>query len=96
MTALRHWITQVGIWLTQTGNVWLLFGYADESVSSRCWRLQAHSGWSQLRALVDWVALHAFGQRDHCFKAYIAEVTRRQLPPVLRQPGASPSKKGPQ
>lgn len=86
MTALRHWITQVGIWLTQSLNVWLFIGYADESVSSRCWRLRAFPGWSHLRAFVDAVALHVFGQQDHCLKAYEAELNRRQLPPQFRNP----------
>lgn len=82
--SFMHFITQVGIWITQTLNVWLLFGYADESVSSRCWRLRVHHGWSQLRFVVDFVALHVFRQQGHCQAAYMAELERRQLPPALR------------
>lgn len=84
MSWLRAFIVNVGIWITQTLNVWLFAGYADESVSSRCWRLRVHHGWSQLRFVVDLV-FGFFGQNNHCQAAYMAELERRQLPPSLRR-----------
>lgn len=83
MNLLKHFIVNVGIWLTQTLNVWLFLGYADESVSSRCWRLRAYHGWAQLRSVVDFVA-RFFGQENHCHAAYVAELQRRQYPPDFR------------
>lgn len=80
----RVWITQVLIWVTQSLNVWLFAGYADESVSSRCWRLRRFPVWCQLRQAVDWVALTFFGQASHCEQAFEAELWRRQVPPSLR------------
>lgn len=83
MNFLKHLALNVGIWITQTLNVWLFFGYADESVSSRCWRLRAYHGWSHLRFVVDLV-FSFFGQQNHCQAAYMAELERRQFPPALR------------
>ena len=66
-------IWQKLISLTQLLNVWVFQGKADESTSSRCFRLRhdPYMGWfwSRLMKLVNWL----FMDPDHCFKAYKAE-----------------------
>ena len=53
------------------------FGFADESISARCHRLQHSAAWGRARRLVD--ALF-FLEHDHCRHAYEAECNRQQLP----------------
>lgn len=60
-------------------------GWADETISSRAWRLSgAHPRWERMRRLVDWAFLRLRGQRHHCFEAWVAERMRLQLPPEMR------------
>lgn len=57
--------------------------WADETLSSRCWRLSlAGTDWP--RKLVDGLFL-LFGELDHCREAYESERLGRQLPPELRR-----------
>lgn len=61
-----------------SGKVW-----ADETLSSRCWRLSlAGTDWP--RKIVDGLFL-LFGELDHCREAYESERLGRQLPPELRR-----------
>lgn len=75
-------LTQLLIWLTQGGNV-LLGGYADESMSSRAYRmkLKGHKYWGWTADAIDKLF---FWQTDHCRNAWLQELDRRQLPPELR------------
>lgn len=60
-------------------------GWADETISSRCWRLSATlPTWERRRAAVDWVALHVFKEKDHCLESFTSERLMRQFPPELR------------
>ena len=60
----------------------LLWGWADESVSSRAWRMQhRRSRWYWTRRGVD-----AILGANHCQDAYISERNRTQSPPDLRDP----------
>ena len=56
-------------------------GYADETISARCWRRRAARPYTILRPVVDWLF---FFQRDHCRSAYESEVARSQLPKEYR------------
>lgn len=72
-------VRQVLIAVDQLGNA-LAGGFADETISSRCWRLQEQSPrWAVLRRVVD--ALFGAG---HCQGAYESERLRLQAPPELR------------
>ena len=54
------------------------FGYADETLSARCWRLQDKSTfWRRGRILVD--ALFFF-DKNHCYESYRSEILKRHLP----------------
>lgn len=75
-------LNQFLLWLTQGGNV-LMGGYADESMSSRAYRMQqkGHRYWGWTARAID--ALF-FWQTEHCKNAWRDELERRQLPPEFR------------
>lgn len=74
-------LKQIAIAVDQVGNT-LLGGYADETISSRAWRMSSSSGrWSIARSVIDAIF---FWMNDHCFEAYVSERLRQQLPPELR------------
>ena len=57
-------------------------GYADETLSSRAYRLELERGRSWARKLIDGIL---FFDKDHCKESYESEILRRQLPPSMRQ-----------
>lgn len=56
-------------------------GWADETLSSRCFRLEMERGITWPRRLVDTIL---FFDKDHCQESYLSEIERRQLPPSMR------------
>lgn len=78
------WRHQALLALDQAANALLLMGYADETISARCYRCQAHSRfWRAMCWLVDW--LFSRWERDHCLKSWQSEQRGTQLPPDYRQ-----------
>jgi hypothetical protein len=72
---------QILLAIDQLANA-LLGGWADETISSRAYRLQHGSRrWNLARLAID--ALF-FWQPDHCYEAYMSEVNRKQQDPELR------------
>ena len=75
---------QLLIALDQLANtvVWIKgdgFGYADETLSARAWRLRHQSGaWRRIDRLF-------FFDKDHCRTSYESEVRRKHLPAEYRQ-----------
>lgn len=57
-------------------------GYADETMSARCWRLRAQQPYAALRSAIDGLF---FLQVDHCKSSYESELERAQLPAEYRQ-----------
>jgi len=73
-------VKQALIALSQLLNTLFLGGYADETTSSRCWRMRDKSAaWNLLFGFVDWL----FGA-GHCEASYYSEMERLQFPPELR------------
>jgi hypothetical protein len=61
------------------------FGRADETISARLWRLSSESSyWAFFQGLVD-AMFDFFGESDHTYKAWTAELQRRHLPPAYRK-----------
>ncbi len=53
-------------------------GYADETLSARCWRLRNSSKyWGVARKAVDMLF---FFDKNHCYESYKSEILQRQLP----------------
>ena len=77
------WRHQILLALDQALNVFPLRGYADETISARCWRLQSHSHfWRFMLRFVDW--LFSRWEKGHCLKSWQAEQRGSQLPPEYR------------
>lgn len=58
----------------------LCFGYADETLSARAYRLR-NDGWFWQYKMINMVF---FWQYDHCEGSYLSELERRQLPVEYR------------
>lgn len=77
-------LMQLAIAVDQVANA-VLGGWADETLSSRAWRLSGHNrAWALARRFIDALALALFRQREHCFEAYISERLRLHSPPEER------------
>lgn len=74
-------LKQFAISIDQTINT-LFGGWADESLSSRAFRMEMEKGITWPRKLIDGIL---FFDPDHCQQSYLSEVERRQLPPGMRQ-----------
>lgn len=59
----------------------LFGGFADETLSSRAYRLELERERSWARKLIDGIL---FFDKDHCKESYESEILRRQLPPSMR------------
>ena len=76
---MPRWLLQVLIAVDQLINA-LLWGFADETLSARAWRMQHRSRrWGFARRLFD-----ALLGPEHCFESYISERLRAQSPPEER------------
>lgn len=73
-------IKQILIALDQLINA-ILGGYADETMSSRCWRLKQTQPFKVLRPIIDVIF---FLELNHCQASYESEVLRSQEPPEFR------------
>lgn len=60
----------------------LFGGMADETLSSRAYRLELERGRFWARKLIDGIL---FFDKDHCKESYESEILRRQLPPSMRE-----------
>ena len=71
---------KIGIALTQGMNA-VIGGWPDESISSRSYRQRHKAFWGKMYVVINYIF---FWQKDHCKKAYNAEVERRHSPPETR------------
>ncbi len=76
-----HWFWQVLIAFDQQLNA-ILFGFADETLSSRAWRAYTNGRMFGLifKPIIDFITFNP----EHCKQAYEAELKRRQLPHDFR------------
>ena len=73
---LKLYILNILIAFDQFVNV-LFLGQPDETISSRAWRCKdANSFWKVMHSLINKLF---FFQKDHCYKAYLAELERKHI-----------------
>jgi hypothetical protein len=77
-TTFKEWVYQVFIAIDQLANT-LLLGSADETISSRCYRLNHIKAYRAAEIFVNCL-FFPFQGWNHCKNAYIKEVLGRQLP----------------
>lgn len=80
---IKHAAWQAAIAFDQLINciVWIRgdgFGYADETLSARAWRLRGQS------TAYLWINRLFWWQENHCLESYDAEINRRQMPVEYR------------
>lgn len=78
---MQDYLLQILIAIDQLANA-LLFGFADETLSSRAYRAdQKDLIFGKIfRPCIDFIF---FFQEEHCHQAYLEEIDKRQLPPDL-------------
>ena len=75
-------LMQVLIAIDQLANT-IFNGYADETLSSRAHRRQHKNRfWKYGRIVIDTIF---FFQKEHCKKAYLSELERKQYPKDFRE-----------
>lgn len=79
---IKRYLIQLLIAIDQLINV-LLFGYADETLSSRAWRSYEKGKifGKIFKPLIDTLF---FFQKNHCYESYLFERRKMQQPPELR------------
>ena len=76
--ALLWHLKQIAIAVDQLVNT-LLGGWADETLSSRCWRWDKDGVRSWPRTSLDWLFRVLFRDPDHCRESYLSERDGDQL-----------------
>ena len=79
--AFMHWLKQVAVAVDQLVNALTPGGWADETISARCWRLRQRRGWNVARLVIDTIL---FFDPNHCEESYISEQKRTQCAPEYR------------
>ena len=78
---MLEWLTRVAAWMSQTLNLFLLFGHHDQTVSARAYINRHHPGWNRARKTINAIF---FWQVDHCYQSHLSDV--RFARDVLAQP----------
>lgn len=78
-----NYLHRLAISIDQLLNVLVCNGAPDETMSSNCWRMeQKGRPWGFMRRVIDAIF---FLDKDHCYKAFHAELQRRQMPRGFRK-----------
>lgn len=86
---IKSRLRNIAITLDQSAWVFITLGKAspDETISAALWRMETQGKLAGriFRPAVDWVARVFFKDHQHCFRAFMAEIDRRQYPPSYRE-----------
>ena len=77
-------VKQTLIALDQLINTFIKGGYADETISARCYRQRNDPAWGIWVGRIDWIFLVMLNEYSHCFQSYLNEKQRSQLPEEYR------------
>lgn len=81
---IKQYIKNVFIWIDQGINTIILFGYPDETLSSRFYRWYRDDKYKYPMIILDKIAT-LLGDKNHCYNSYLSEKLNRQLPPEFRK-----------
>lgn len=79
----RDRLKQILIAIDQLINTFVWYGdsFCDETLSAKAYRMTDTSiGWRDFHVCIDWVFKVFFKEDNHCYKSYLAEIKRSQLP----------------
>ena len=79
---IREHLYQIVIAIDQLVNT-LFGGYADETISARCYRKRHKRYWAVLRFLLDLI-FYPIDGKGHCMQAFNNEQQRVHMPSVYR------------
>lgn len=82
--SIKQYIKNVLIWIDQGINTIILFGYPDETLSSRFYRWYRDDKCKYPMIILDKIAM-LLGDKNHCYNSYLSEELNRQLPPEFRK-----------
>lgn len=81
---IKQYIKNIFIWIDQGINTIILFGYPDETLSSRFYRWYRDDKCKYPMIILDKIAM-LLGDKNHCYNSYLSEELNRQLPPEFRK-----------
>ena len=81
---IKQYIKNIFIWIDQGINTIILFGYPDETLSSRFYRWYRNDKCKYPMIILDKIAA-LLGDKNHCYNSYLSEKLNRQLPPEFRK-----------
>lgn len=79
---IKQYIKNVFIWIDQGINTIILFGYPDETISSRFYRWHRDDKCKYPMIILDKIL---FFDQNHCYNSYLSEKLNKQLPPEFRK-----------
>ena len=82
--SIKQYIKNVFIWIDQGINTIILFGYPDETLSSRFYRWYRDDKCKYPMIILDKLA-NIFRDKNHCYNSYLSEKLNKQLPPEFRK-----------
>ena len=82
---IKRQIWQITVALDQTANTFPFMGWADETISARCWRQRHKPFWGKMRVFVD--AIFRLVEKDHCYLAFDNEKNGKHRPKEYRPSG---------
>ena len=82
--SIKQYIKNIFIWIDQGINTIILFGYPDETLSSRFYRWYRDDKYKYPMIILDKIA-SIFNDKNHCYNSYLSEKLNRQLPPEFRK-----------
>ena len=68
---MKLWLIRVAAWLSQTANLFLLFGHHDQTISARCYVNRNCPAWRFAYRAINTVF---FWQADHCQQSFEADM----------------------
>ena len=81
---MANYLIQLIVAIDQLFNA-LTGGWADETFSSRCYRLRAQKRFNVCMVVIDWVAKTIFRQQGHCLQEYRNEWRGLHVAPEFRR-----------
>lgn len=81
---IKQYLKNIFIWIDQGINTIILFGYPDETLSSRFYRWYRDDKYKYPMIILDKIAM-LLGDKNHCYNSYLSEELNRQLPPEFRK-----------
>ena len=70
LNSLLKWLARVAAWMSQTVNLFLLFGHHDQTISARCYVNRCQPGWRWAYRIINVIF---FWQDDHCASSFEAD-----------------------